>query len=108
MAPGSTECNRISARQSAEPSTVLLGVESTESQWTQDTQRGGDYIVNLLNRYRASWAIADSGQDTTRRFVLKGAQRQKLERLVWDAIYALQKANLDSDAAKLRRALEKF
>ena len=31
----------------------------------------------------------------------------KLERLVWDAIYALQKAKLDSEAARLRRAMEK-
>jgi hypothetical protein len=32
---------------------------------------------------------------------------QRLERLGWDAIYALQKAGLDSDAAKLRRVLDK-
>jgi hypothetical protein len=32
---------------------------------------------------------------------------QRLERLVWDAIYALQKAGLDSEAARLRRALHK-
>jgi len=30
-----------------------------------------------------------------------------LERLVWDAIYALQKAGLDSEAHRLRRAIEK-
>ena len=35
------------------------------------------------------------------------AEIQKLERLVWDAIYALQKAGLDNEAAKLRRAIEK-
>ena len=32
---------------------------------------------------------------------------QRLERLVWDAIYALEKAGLDSEAARLRRAIEK-
>jgi hypothetical protein len=31
----------------------------------------------------------------------------ELERLVWDAIYALQKAGLDSEAALLRRVLTK-
>jgi hypothetical protein len=39
------------------------------------------------------------------------AQREaeilRLERLVWDAVYALQKAGLDKQAAKLRHAIEK-
>jgi len=35
------------------------------------------------------------------------AQIQKLERLIWDAIYALQKAHLDDEASKLRRAIER-
>lgn len=33
------------------------------------------------------------------------AEIQRLERLVWDAIYALQKAGLDTEAAELRRAI---
>jgi hypothetical protein len=37
----------------------------------------------------------------------KDAEIQRLERLVWDAIYALQKAGLDSEAARLRRVIEK-
>src|ERR1019366_9727991 len=42
--------------------------------------------------------------------VRRGGKRteiQRLERLVWDAVYALQKAGLDKEAARLRRALEK-
>ena len=35
------------------------------------------------------------------------AEIQKLERLVWDAIYALQKAGLDAESARLRRAIER-
>jgi hypothetical protein len=35
------------------------------------------------------------------------AEIQRLERLVWDAIYALQKAGLDREAARLRWVLEK-
>jgi len=31
-----------------------------------------------------------------------------LERLVWDAVYALQKAGLDSEAHRLRQALGKM
>jgi hypothetical protein len=37
----------------------------------------------------------------------KEAQIQRLERLVSDAIYALQKAGLDDVANRLRRALQK-
>jgi hypothetical protein len=32
---------------------------------------------------------------------------KKLERFVWDAIYALQKAGFDSEAARLRRVRTK-
>jgi hypothetical protein len=35
------------------------------------------------------------------------AEIQRLEHLVWDAVYILQKAGLDSEAARLRRAIEK-
>ena len=35
------------------------------------------------------------------------AEIQRLERLVWDAVYLLQKKGLDSEAARLRRAIEK-
>lgn len=35
------------------------------------------------------------------------AEIQLLERLVWDAIYALQKAGLDSESSRLRRAIER-
>jgi hypothetical protein len=33
------------------------------------------------------------------------AEIQRLERLVWDAIYALQKAGLDREASRLRHAI---
>jgi len=35
-------------------------------------------------------------------------QIEAIERLVWDAVYALQKEGLDSEAIRLRRALEKL
>jgi hypothetical protein len=36
---------------------------------------------------------------------LREAEIQRLERLVYDAVYALQKAGLEREAARLRRAL---
>ena len=35
------------------------------------------------------------------------AEIRRLERLLWDVVYALQKAGLNSDAARLRQAIEK-
>ena len=46
------------AFSAAEPSTVLVGVEATEQKWSHEArQPGSDYMVSLLNEYRAAWAI---------------------------------------------------
>ena len=37
----------------------------------------------------------------------RSRQGERLERLVWDAIYALQKAKLDSEVVSLRQAMER-
>ncbi len=92
----------------AEPSTVLVEVEVTEREWSRKAATPGEeYIVSLLNEYRASWALLRqwAGYDAT--VAQREAEIQRLDRLVWDAIYALQKAGLDSEAARLRRVLDK-
>jgi hypothetical protein len=92
----------------AEPNTVLLNIESTEREWTQEaSQPGNKYILPLLNEYRASWAIIRQWTGYDAAIAQKEAQIQRLERLVYDAIYALQKANLDDAANRLRRSLQK-
>jgi hypothetical protein len=92
----------------SEPNTVLLNVESTEREWIQKaSQPGENYIVPLLNEYRASWAIIRQWAGYDAAIAQKEAQIQRLERLVFDAIYALQKAGLDDAATRLRRALQK-
>ena len=91
----------------AEPSTVLVGVEATERGWSQKADRGEDYIVSLLNEYRASWALIRQWAGHDAAVAQREAEIQRLERLVWDAVYALQKAGLDSEAARLRRRVEK-
>lgn len=91
----------------AEPSTVLVPIEATEREWTQKaSQPGGEYIVGLLNEYRASWAIIRQWAGLDAAIAQREARIQQLERLVWDAIYALQKAKLDDEAHRLRRAIE--
>lgn len=91
----------------AEPATVLVGVESTEREWTRNAERGEDYLIRLLSQYRASWALIRQWAGHDAAVAQRDAEIQKLERLVWDAIYALQKAGLDSQAARLRRTIEK-
>src|SRR4051812_44882720 len=88
-----------------EPATVLVGVEATDREWASKAARGEDYIVGLLNDYRASWALTRQWAGHDAAVAERELQIQKLERLVWDAVYALQKAGLDQEAARLRRAV---
>jgi hypothetical protein len=92
----------------AEPSTVLVGLESTEREWsTQASRPGEDYLVPLLNEYRASWALIRQWTGHDPAIAEREAYIERLERLVWDAVYALQRAGLDRDATRLRNLLEK-
>jgi hypothetical protein len=92
----------------AEPAAVLVGVETTEREWAQQARhRGEEYIVPLLNEYRASWALLRQWAGHDAAVAQREAEIERLERLVWDAVYALQKAGLDKEAAKLRYAIER-
>jgi len=92
----------------AEPSAVLVKVEAIEREWAQKARTPGDeYIIPLLNEGRASWALIRQWTGHDPAIAAREAQIQTLERLVWDAIYALQKAGLDSEASRLRRAVQK-
>lgn len=53
------------------------------------------------------WALIRQWAGHDAAVAQREAEIQKLERLVWDAIYSLQKAGLDSEAARLRRAIER-
>jgi hypothetical protein len=97
----------------AEPKPFLADIEATEREYLQKTQLLGDdtkttitreIAMDTLREYRPAWALirqwtgaAANTQHETR--------IEKLERLVWDAIYALQRAGVDDEAARLRQAL---
>jgi hypothetical protein len=66
-----------------------------------------EHIVGLLNECRASWALIRQWAGHDAAVAQREAEIQRLERLVWDAVYALQKAGLDGEAARLRRAIER-
>jgi hypothetical protein len=67
---------------------------------------GGEYLVDLLDEYRAALALIRQWTGYDPAVAPREAEIQKLEHLVWDAIYALQKAGLDSDTARPRRAIQ--
>lgn len=84
-----------------EPSTVLAEVESTEQEWGYESrQPGKEYLVGLLNEYRAAWAIIRQWTGHDPAIAEREARIERLERLVWDAIYALQKAGQDQEAQR--------
>lgn len=92
----------------AEPATVLIVIEGTERKWAREAATPGEeHMAGLLNEFRASWALIRqwAGQDAA--VAQREAEIQRLERLVWDAIYAMQKAGLDREASRLRRAIER-
>lgn len=92
----------------AEPSTVLVGIEATERQWATEASRPGEeYVIPLLNQYRPSWALIRQWTGHDPAIAEREAYIETLQRLVWDAIYALQKAGLDSEANRLRRVLQR-
>lgn len=91
----------------AEPSTVLVDVEAIERDRTHKATHGEQYIVELLNEFRASWALIRQWAGHDAAVAQREAEIERLERLVWDAVYALQKAGLDKESARLRSAIER-
>jgi len=90
-----------------EPAPVLIEIETTERKWSIDVGRpGNEYLVPLLNQYRASWAIIRQWCGSDAAVAERDKRIEILERLVWDAIYALQKAGLDAEATRLRRTID--
>ncbi len=92
----------------AEPAGILADIEATERKWSLEASRPGeDHVIGLLNEYRAAWALIRQWTGHDPAIAEREGRIKDMERLVWDAIYALQKANLDAEAARLRRALER-
>jgi len=91
----------------AEPAGVLADIEATERKWSLEATRPGEeHVVKLLNEYRASWALIRQWTGYDPAIAEREARIRRLENLVWDAVYALQRAKLDTEAARLRRAIE--
>jgi len=90
-----------------EPLSVLTAVMATERRWSSEASRpGGEYIIPLFNSYRAGWAIVRQWCHNDAFTAAREKEIGTLVQLVWDAIYALQKAGVDEEAARLRHVLE--
>jgi hypothetical protein len=90
-----------------EPITVLTEVESAERQYSSEASRPGEeYMIPLLNSYRAAWALLRQWCHNDAFAAAREKEIITLVRLLWDAIYALQKAGADEEAARLRHVLE--
>jgi hypothetical protein len=90
----------------AEPSGVLADIENKERTWSLDATRPGQkHITPVLNSFRASWALVRQWCGQGAAIAARENRIAELEKLVWDAVYALQRARLDQEANRLRRAL---
>jgi hypothetical protein len=90
-----------------EPSGVLVAIEAVEREWSLKASRAGEeYLIPLLNNYRAIWALIRQWCGYDAAVAEREKQIIELEKLVWDAVYVLQKAGHDREAAQLRRRLK--
>lgn len=91
----------------AEPAPVLVDIEATERKWATETGLpGNEFQVPLLNQYRASWALIRQWCGFDAAIAERDKRIESLERLVWDAIYALQRAGLTTEAVRLRQTIK--
>jgi hypothetical protein len=83
-----------------------MNAEATERKWSREARTPGEeHMIELLNEFGAAWALIRQWAGHEPAVAQREAEIQRLERLVFDAVYALQKAGLDREAARLRRAL---
>jgi len=83
----------------AEPAAVLVRIETTESEWSRTATRpDGDYIIGLLNECRAAWALIRQWTGHDPAIAQREARIERLERLVWDAVYGGDSPSINSFA----------
>jgi hypothetical protein len=83
-----------------------LNGERQRHRASEASRPGGEYLIPLLNSYRAAWAILRQWCHNDALTAAREKEISTLVQLVWDAIYALQKAGADEEAARLRHVLE--
>lgn len=90
----------------AEPAPVLVDIEASERKWSLEARRpDGQYVIRSINEFRAAWALIRQWCGTDAALASRESRIAALERVVWDAVYMLQRAGLDREAKKLRHRL---
>lgn len=91
----------------AEPQTVLLDVETSEQRYEMEAREiGNSYLVPLVQRWRAGWALCRQWAGFDEGLVQRDREIERLRRIVVDLGYELRRAGQDEAAAKLDRKLK--
>lgn len=90
-----------------EPAGILAAIEASEREYSlSSTNPENAYQIRLLNTWRASWALVRQWCGHDAAIAAREQRISYLEKLLWDAVYVLQKSGQDLVAAKLRKRLE--
>lgn len=90
-----------------EPAGVLARIEAGERDYSLSVAKPDNaFLIPLLNDFRASCALVRQWCGLDAAIAAREQRISDLEKLVWDAVYILQKAGLDLEAGKLRRRLD--
>ena len=90
----------------AEPEAALSEVENWEQRLSTEARvPGKDYLTRYVNERRAAWALVRQWAGHDAAVATREARIRKMERLVSDENYALEKAGANREAERFRRAL---
>jgi hypothetical protein len=90
----------------AEPQTVLLQVETSEQRYEQESREIGNfYLVPLLQRWRAGWALCRQWAGFDEALAQRDREIGRLRRILVDMGYELRRGGHDELAQKLERKL---
>jgi hypothetical protein len=91
----------------AEPQSVLLQVDAIQREYEAEARDAGNaYIVPLVNRWRAGWALCRQWAGFDQALAERDAEIERLRRIIDDTRYELRRAGNDELAARLDRKLK--
>lgn len=91
----------------AEPSTVLLHVDTAERQYVAEASEPfNSYLVPLLERWRAGWALVRQWAGTDAQLARLNEEIDRLRQVIQRTIWDLRTAGQDDLAAKVERRMQ--
>lgn len=90
----------------AEPSTVLLHIDTVERRYVVEASEvANGYLVPLVERWRAGWALARQWAGSDAQLARAEAETERLRRIVTRTMWDLRTAGQDDLAGKIERQL---